>query len=226
MKIKRPENYKQFSKWTVLFLSLCALTIWTGLVLQFYVTTQILGNGSLTSYFKYISFFTILGNLLAAMSLSTLWIPLDIALCRFFNRTGVKSAVTVYIIVVAVTYSLLLRHLWHPEGIQYVADTLLHDISPVLYVICWFFFVPKGTLYWKSAFIWLVFPLIYFSYILTRGALFQVYPYPFLDVGQIGYSGVLINAIALFGVFIVLGLVVVFIDKNFAPKKTGKSHEH
>jgi hypothetical protein len=220
---EQKETRRLAGKWTALFLGLSALTVWAGVLLQFYVSTQVLGQGHVAGYVKYISFFTTLGNILAALSLSTLCIPLNIRVWKFFSRTTVRSAVAVYIIVVAVAYSVLLRHLWNPEGIQYVADVILHDISPVLYVIAWIFFVPKGTLHWKNTLVWLLFPLVYFIYILTRGAFFQVYPYPFLDAGRLGYQAVLINALALLTVFVVLGFMVVFVDRKIGLHKGKKS---
>jgi hypothetical protein len=119
---EQKETRRLAGKWTALFLGLSALTVWAGVLLQFYVSTQVLGQGHVAGYVKYISFFTTLGNILAALSLSTLCIPLNIRVWKFFSRTTVRSAVAVYIIVVAVAYSVLLRHLWNPEGIQYVAD--------------------------------------------------------------------------------------------------------
>jgi hypothetical protein len=40
----------------------------------------------------------------------------------------------------------LLRHLWHPQGWQFIADELLHDVMPLLFLGYWWFCVPKGTL--------------------------------------------------------------------------------
>jgi len=34
--------------------------------------------------------------------------------------------------MVGAGYTLLLRHLWNPQGAQKLADILLHDVVPVL----------------------------------------------------------------------------------------------
>ena len=62
------------------------------------------------------------------------------------------------IAVVGLAYSILLRHLWHPEGWQFVADELLHDVMPLLFLAYWWLCVPKGTLRLKHLPLWLIYP--------------------------------------------------------------------
>jgi len=50
---------------------------------------------------------------------------------------------------VGVSYSLLLRHLRNPQGAQKIADILLHDVVPVMYLGYWLIFIPNGSLRWK-----------------------------------------------------------------------------
>jgi hypothetical protein len=50
-----------------------------------------------------------------------------------------------------IVYSLVLPELWNPEGVQKLADLMLHDLVPLLYVACWFVFIPKSGLRWKHA---------------------------------------------------------------------------
>jgi hypothetical protein len=129
----------------------------------------------------------------------------------FFSSPTVQTAAAVYITVVGASYSLLLRHLWNPQGGQKVADLLLHDGMPVIYVIFWLLFVRKSSLRWKDAILWLAYPAIYLGYLLVRGALFGIYPYPFVDVSAIGYTRMLINAALFLMVFLGLGLLAVAI---------------
>jgi hypothetical protein len=69
----------------------------------------------------------------------------------------VQTAIALYISLVGLGYSVLLPRL----GIQKVADTLLHDVIPVLYVLYWVNFTPKGLMQGKDALRWLIFPLAY-----------------------------------------------------------------
>ena len=61
-----------------------------------------------------------------------------------FLSAMVTLALAAYIAIVGIGYSLLLRHTWDPEGLQKVADILLHDAVPVMFVGCWLIALPKA----------------------------------------------------------------------------------
>ena len=88
---------------------------------------------------------------------------------------------------------------------------------PLLYLLYWLFFIPKGFLQWKKPICWLLFPIFYLVYSIVRGAVTNFYPYPFIDVNQIGYGRTLINAGLMFLGFLILGLLFVSIDKLSKP---------
>lgn len=202
---------------------LCALALallgWFALSLQWHLTNALAvsdGRSSIAALGVFFSFFTILTNLLAAVCLTALFLVPRIsdALTQF------TSAVAVYIAVVGITYSLLLRHIWSPQGWQKVADVLLHDAMPVVFVVFWLLFVPKGRLGWRSPLPWLIYPLAYFGVTLVRGAYGATYPYPFVDAGALGYGRVMLNSFGMTVGFVVLGLVFVEIDKLMARRST------
>jgi hypothetical protein len=60
---------------------------------------------------------------------------------------------------------------------------------------------------------WLIYPVGYAAYSLLHGAVTGFYPYPFLDVTQLGYERVLLNMGVLTAAFAVLGLILVGIDR-------------
>ncbi len=158
---------------------------------------------------SYFSFFTILSNLIVTLTLTFALLTPNSGWGSFFSRASVQAAAAVYIVVVGACYSLLLRHLWNPQGAQKLADVLLHDGMPVIYALYWVVFAPKQGLRWKDAAVWLSYPGIYLVYILSRGALTGLYPYPFIDVSELGYPRMLVNAAGLLVVFLALGLLVV-----------------
>ena len=96
-----------------------------------------------------------------------------------------------------------------PHGWQIVADNILHVVMPVLFLLYWWLAVPKATLRWPQVIVWQLYPAAYFAYALIRGAANHWYPYPFLDVGTLGYLRVLINACAVLLVFIGVALLLV-----------------
>jgi hypothetical protein len=208
------------------YMTVTAALGWIALVLQFYITfTTSLANGksAAQAIVLYFSFFTILTNLLVALVLTSSVRAPDSSWGRFFSRPVVASGTAAYIVIVGVTYSLLLRETWDPTGLQKIADFLLHDLIPVLYVAYWTLFVAKETLRWRNLVTWLAYPLVYVTFVLVRGAATGVYPYPFLDAGNLGYLRVLANAIGLLVAFLVTGSLVVAIGRWMARRRPAES---
>ena len=156
-----------------------AALAWFAILLQYYRTVTKPGAPFIEATVRYFSFFTILTNLLVALALTLPWLAPDTRLGAFFTRPSVRTAILTYIIIVAVIYHYLLAKLWNPQGWHLLADTIEHVVTPALYAIDWVLFVPKGTIRWKSAFVWLVYPLGYAVYSLIHGAVTGFYPYPF-----------------------------------------------
>lgn len=192
---------------------------WAGLAIQlnliFFARLSIGASllGGLVSFFSY---FTILTNTLVATVLTCAVAERESAARRWFLQPWVSSGIAVSIAVVGLAYSILLRHLWHPEGWQLVADELLHDVMPLLFLGYWWYCVPKGTLRLWHLPLWLTYPLVYFIYALLRGHLLGAYAYPFIDVAVLGYPQVLINAGGILVGFVLVGLLVIGLDR-FRP---------
>jgi len=129
----------------------------------------------------------------------------------------------VYIAVVGITYALLLRHLWNPQGPQKIADVSLHDVVPVLYHGFWTIFVPKAMLRWNLALRWLAYPIACMVYTVMHGLVSGWYPYyslllspttPYIYRCQLlGFPRALANAAGMLVAFFALGLPIVAIDR-------------
>src|ERR1700736_1557924 len=174
--------------------------------------------GHLINYF---SFFTIETNLLVALALTIFCARPQAE--QFLTRPSVKSALVVYIIIVGVVYAVLLRKLWHPHGLQFLADIALHDAVPFLYPFYWLAFLPKGSLRWSDPSWWLVYPVLYFLYSMLRGAAYGIYLYPFFDAAQLGFERVTMNGTVLLASFFGLGVIVTAIDHALASGESGRS---
>jgi hypothetical protein len=196
------------------FLILLAGIAWLAVFLQIAMavrTVTAAGQSPLVGVINTLSYFTILTNLIVAI-VSTASVRRE-APDTFLTRPSTLSAVAVYIFIVGLTYSLLLRSIWEPTGLNAVLDVALHDITPILYVLFWFVFVPKGTLRWSQPISWLIYPLIYVVYSLIRGAITGTYPYYFVDVTLLGYPKALVNTALMLIGFWIAGLVAVAIDR-------------
>ena len=61
---------------------------------------------------------------------------------------------------------------------------------------------------------WLAFPGLFAAWTFLRGAVVHEYPYPFMDVNQLGYGQVLLNTGIVAALFLILGLIFVAIDRK------------
>jgi hypothetical protein len=196
-----------------MYAALGALLGWFALALQLYLMLVQAPAAMLGVVITYFSFFTILTNFLVALVFTAAAIHPRARWGQFPLRPSVQAGTAVYIAIVGIVYQLLLRHLWNPQGAQWVADVLLHSIIPLGYVLYWWLFAPRDELNWKNAVGWLVYPGAYLVYTLARGAVSGLYPYPFVDVNTLGYGGVLARAAGLMMVFLGMGLLIVAISR-------------
>jgi hypothetical protein len=192
-----------------------ALLGWFALALQFYLMlVQSPAPERLETVITFFSFFTILTNILTASVFTAVAFQPKDGWGKWLCRPSVQAAAAVYIAIVGMVYQLLLRQLWNPQGAQWVADVLLHSIAPVGYVVYWLLFAPRAGLSWKDSVTWLIYPGVYLVYILARGAVSGLYPYPFVDVNVLGYGGVLARSGLLLLVFLGMGLLVLAIGRR------------
>lgn len=200
------------------FVASFAVLCWLALLLQLYL---ILANRTASvpeTIVRYCSYFTILTNILVAVSFTNVFLKGIDAADSFFTRPNTLTATTVYITIVGLIYNAILRFQWAPQGLAKLVDELLHSVIPVAFIIFWLWLVPKNNLQWKNILPWLLYPLAYLTYTLLRGSLAQWYPYPFVNVNTLGYSKVLINCFFVALAFIVVAAVLVGIAKMMTKR--------
>lgn len=196
-----------------IILVLGTLLGWFALIAQLYLIILNRTTSVAEVIVRYFTFYTILTNVLVALCFTFLWLrPLSRG-GKFFSRAGVATALVIYITVVGITYNIVLRPLWNPEGLQKIVDELLHSVIPVLYIVYWFLSVRKNQLQWKDILPWLVFPLVYLIVIMVLGSFSGYYPYPFVDVVKLGYQAVLINSFYVTLAFLFFSVLFVGIAK-------------
>jgi hypothetical protein len=179
---------------------------WVAVGLQWQLST-----GSLVNF---LSYFTIQCNLLVAISLTfSLALPAS-QTGKYFSRVSVQTAIALYIFIVGLIYNLVLRKLNTFSGLQWAVDNILHVLVPVLYVFYWVSFVPKGNLKWIEVTRWAVFPLAYVTYSLVRGSMVHWYPYPFLNLEELGAQQVFLNVAVIILVFIAAGCLSIGISRS------------
>jgi hypothetical protein len=204
------------------FVTWGAIIVWLSLALQFYVIIQNRIAPVPETILRFFSYYTVLSNLLIAVCFTVTAFKGIAVQGNLFARPNTLTATAVYICIVALTYNVILRFLWAPQGLARVCDELLHLIVPVIYVVFWVMFVPKQSIEWKNILPWAIYPLAYLGYTLLRGPYASWYPYPFIDVAVHGYGKVLFNSAMVCLVFVIFSVLFVGISKMMAKRSAQK----
>ncbi len=197
-------------RWASVLPLITAVVAWAALALQLdLIIGKMTSEGAtvLAAIWRFFGFFTILSNIAVGL----------VATAMVFKKPSATTrlATVSAIAFVGIVYSVALRATWQPTGWQAVADHMLHDATPMLFVVAWLC-SEHGTLHWRDATWAIVAPVTYCIYALIRGAGDGWYAYWFLDPTQL--DGVrMVGSIAALSVsFIILALVFIAIDKKLA----------
>jgi hypothetical protein len=171
-------------------------------------------TGTAAHLLHYLSYFTILSNILVASTFTVAALAPDSGAGRLLLRPQVATATVLYITVTGIIYYLLLASLYQLTGWVLFFDRLLHYVQPPAFVLFWLLFVPKGTLSLRDVPAFLVFPLLYGAWTLIHGPFANWYPYPFIDVTKLGYPHVLMNIGGFVILFGLLGSLYVLLGRG------------
>jgi hypothetical protein len=199
-----------------IFAALTALVAWCALGMQLVLIIQKMtseGASIFEAVWRYFGFFTILTNCAVAVVATAMAMRPNSVLANPNARLATATA----IFIVGLVYSVALRAIWQPTGWQAVVDHALHDATPVLFVLSWFF-SGHGQLQWRSA-VWAVVPaFVYFVYVLVRGAADGWYAYWFLDPASLPPAQMATNVVILLLAFSVVACGFVSLDKWLARR--------
>jgi hypothetical protein len=190
--------------------ALIALIAWFGLAIQFSATFAAQESLGATLWIL-ARFFTVLTNLIVAFTFTALALGRQVS-------PSLLGGVTLAIALVGAVYVLLLRGLLELSGGALLADTLLHKVVPVLAPLWWLVFAPKGGLHRRDPWLWALYPLTYFAYAIARGLSGDKYPYPFMNVDEIGWPQTLINSALIALCFVVAGYAMTWLDRRLARR--------
>jgi len=151
---------------------------------------------------QYTGYYTIITNTFCALVAAACVSPSRFGRFAAVLRSPIAiTAAAVSIVMVGSLYVTLLTSVHHPQGLEHLTNLLLHYLIPPCFALFWWQVVPKGSLPWSDAWRCMALPTAYLMYLAVRGEATGLYPYYFVDVGQIGYARAAINAIAIAVVF-------------------------
>ncbi len=109
-----------------------------------------------------------------------------------------------------------------------LTDNLVHIVTPILLIVDWALFVPKGRLRGHDPLLWTLIPYAYLAFAFTFSALGgrfagdTRYPYPFMDVDANGLGGVIAWIAGLSVALVAVGYAYYGIDRWLAGRVTAR----
>ncbi|GAA1477767.1 hypothetical protein GCM10009623_22130 [Nocardioides aestuarii] len=157
--------------------------------------------GALPRLLDTLSYFTIWSNIAVAVGVTLLLArPLrDGVAVRVLRLSGLLM-----ITVTAIVYQVLLAPTAEVVGWSLLTDPILHVVTPVLTVLVWAIWGPRGWIDARLVPAALTVPLLWIVWMLARGAVIDAYPYGFVNVAEVGYASVArtLALILVFGVVV------------------------
>lgn len=145
-----------------------------------------------------------------------------------------------YLVTIAVTVTFLIAHFLLGGGLGTLGweAYCLHYIVPIMTILDWLLFDPKGNMRRTDPFVWPLSMVSYFVYVLVMVYGFGVrmggslldsrFPYAFIDIDALGVGQVAITVVVLVVAFVVLGYVFFGVDTllaRLASRRGPGAHE-
>lgn len=169
-------------------------------------------------FVRLFSYFTIDANLLVGgVSALLAFRPgHDGALFRALRLTGVLS-----IAVTGIVFHTLLTGLRELTPSGQVANFLLHTVTPVVTVAGWLLVGPRPRIDGGTIGRAVLLPLAWIVYTFVRGAFAGWYPYPFMNVDQLGLGRAVLNSAGVAVMFLVLAFGMRLLERRLPRAPAG-----
>lgn len=162
-----------------------------------------------TRVIRLFSFFTVLSNLLVAVT--EFWLVVR-PTGRGRTFSAIRMSAVVGITVTGLIYVSLLQGLVDLSGWASATNIVFHYIAPVAGVLGWLVFGPHPRFTDGILGLSLIFPGLYVGYTLLHGAVTGWFPYPFIDAGVLGWGATLRNGVLVIILLLGIGLLYRWLD--------------
>ncbi len=172
----------------------------------------------LERFVRLFSYFTIDSNLLVGgvCALLAFRPAHDGRLFRVLRLTAVLC-----IAVTGIVFHTVLTGLRELTPSGQLANFLLHTAAPVFTVLGWALVGPRPRTDRGTIGRAVLLPLAWIVYTFVRGAFVSWYPYPFMDVGQLGFARAALNSAAVAAVFIAMAISLRLLEKRLPAAPAG-----
>lgn len=181
---------------------------------------------------EHFSYYTNLSNLICIIYFFVLLIKCIISKHVVEANPLVKGSMTILISITAIVYNFILRpFMTDMDGVMdlhSISNYIVHIVVPILIILDWILFDKKGKFKNYYPFTWVILPFMYFIFICIRASLGKTftytssrYPYFFLDIDAYGLLQVIFNVVVAILAILILGFIVLKIDKCLVNKKRG-----
>ncbi len=197
------------------------LTGWFSIVVSMLLNLQFVQQGSdaITIFGNSFSYYTIQSNLIVAVWLTLAILYHNKEKKTFFIGAPVQGAITMYITGTFLGFAVLLSGGYKPTGWYGFTNLTMHYVIPIAFIVDWILTGSETQYKWNYAVYWLGYPLFYLVYTLIRGFFTGFYPYYFIDVKVLSILALIVNVLALTGLFFFLGLLYIFVNRFIVKKR-------
>lgn len=204
-------------RWARPWFALTAACVAAGIIIQLFVTAgseRAFGGSTVNRCLNIFAYFTIDSNVIVGVTCLLLALNL--------NRAGVVFAVfrmagLIGITVTFVVFHVALAKLLDLDTLAQAANQLQHTVVPILTIVGWLAFGPRGLTSARISWLTMIYPLLYMAFTMIRGPLSSnFYPYPFADVHHFGYPKVVVNALWITLLFVAVAGAATLLDRKLA----------
>jgi hypothetical protein len=196
-----------------IWFALTAVAVLAGVVIS--VWTAVVTGGQpwdsgVARAFNSFAYFTTQSNLIVGATVLLLALRLDrtSTLFRVFRLDGL-----VMIVITGVVFHTMLAGLLELQGWASAGNQLVHTAVPIMAVLGWLLFGPRGLISWRTIGLSVIYPILWVVFTMTRGALTDWYPYPFLQVDEVGVLSVALTLLGITVAFVLLGIGGMYLDR-------------
>lgn len=133
------------------------------------------------------SYFTIWSNVVVAVTM-TMLARRPLRSTALLHTLRLDSVLM--ITITAIVYAVLLAPSTEVVGWSRLTDPILHQVTPLVTVLVWLVYGPRGWITRRTVLAALIIPVLWVVWIMVRGIVIGAYPYGFVNIAEYGVGPV------------------------------------